>query len=111
MCACGGHLWFVVGWLAGCCGGGLYVACGWLLWVLSLLQLLLMHTVCSSTVHASAVISQSLLVGTGNLTRRGRATDALPYRDAVAQRLELREPAFGREAQPVITLLDKEASG
>ncbi len=53
---------------------------------------------------------QSLLVGTGNLTRRGRATDALPYRDAVAQRLELREPPFGREAQPVITLLDKEAS-
>jgi hypothetical protein len=56
------------------------------------------------------VCFKSLLVGTGNLTRRGRATDALPYRDAVAQRLELREPAFGREAQPVITLLDKEAS-
>lgn len=68
-------------------------------------------TVCASIVHASAVVSQSLLVGTGNLTRRGRATDALPYRDAVAQRLELHEPSFGREAQPVITLLDKEASG
>lgn len=49
-------------------------------------------------------------MGTGNLTRRGRATDALPYRDAVAQRLELREPPFGRERQPVITLLDKEVS-
>jgi len=54
------------------------------------------------------VCFKTLLVGTGNLTRRGRATDALPYRAAVAERLGLQEPPFGHEERPVITMLDKE---
>lgn len=51
---------------------------------------------------------RSVLAGTGNLTRRGRATDALPYRAAIAERLDLQEEPYGHEDQVVITLLDKE---
>lgn len=53
---------------------------------------------------------QTALAGVGNLTRRGRASDALPYRAAVAERLGLVEVPVGQEERPVITMLDKDVS-
>ncbi len=53
---------------------------------------------------------QTALAGVGNLTRRGRASDALPYRAAVAERLGLEEVPVGQEERPVITMLDKDVS-
>ncbi|KAL4439224.1 hypothetical protein ABPG77_004126 [Micractinium sp. CCAP 211/92] len=54
------------------------------------------------------VCFRTALAGVGNLTRRGRASDALPYRAAVAERLGLEEVPVGQEERPVITMLDKD---
>lgn len=60
--------------------------------------------------HAPPALPQTVLAGVGNLTRRGRASDALPYRAAVAERLGLDEVPVGQEERPVITMLDKDVS-
>lgn len=64
-----------------------------------------------STSASSPRTPQTVLAGVGNLTRRGRASDALPYRAAVAERLDLDEVPVGQEERPVITMLDKDVSG
>lgn len=48
---------------------------------------------------------QTVLAGTGHLSRRMSRVDALPYRQAVVRNIGLEEPP---QAVPIITVLSKQ---